>query len=193
MDIAFAPGATRIHQRLIMDAQRPAAVNEANASEGGCGAPPEPSRSNQAPAGLTREYHTDRISVLWFAERCIHSGECIRALPRVFNPRRRPWVDLTRAEADAIAEAVLLCPTGALHYVRHDGGAQEPEPGAVQVRAVRDAYLVQGRLEIHGADGELIRSDTRMALCRCGCSAQMPFCDNTHRSIGFREPGRRES
>ncbi len=34
--------------------------------------------------------------------------------------------------------------------------------------------------------GGLIRKDTRMALCRCGASANKPFCDNSHRRIEFR-------
>jgi len=33
--------------------------------------------------------------------------------------------------------------------------------------------------------GRLIREDTRLALCRCGASANKPFCDGSHRRIGF--------
>lgn len=161
-------------------------VDQADASAGGCGAPPQKDRHNEAPTCLTREYRTDSISVLWFAERCIHSGECIRALPRVFNPRRRPWVAIDRADADAIADAVLRCPTGALHYVRHDGGPDEPVPQGVEVRVVHNGpYFIRGALDVRNDEGQVIRSDTRMALCRCGSSKHMPFCDNSHREIGF--------
>ncbi|MGQ0713697.1 MAG: (4Fe-4S)-binding protein [Gemmatimonadaceae bacterium] len=79
---------------------------------------------NRAPA-VTREYSTDRITIEWYAERCIHSGNCVRALPRVFDPRRRPRVDVDAASADELARAVLRCPTGALQFVRHDRGSQE--------------------------------------------------------------------
>jgi CDGSH-type Zn-finger protein/uncharacterized Fe-S cluster protein YjdI len=128
--------------------------------------------------------------VLWFAERCIHSAECIHALPGVFDPERRPWVDLGAAGADAVADAVLRCPTGALHYVRHDGGPQEPEPEHVVIRTVPDGpHYVTGPLEVTTEAGEPIRRDTRMALCRCGKSEHMPFCDNAHRAAGFRDPG----
>jgi CDGSH iron-sulfur domain-containing protein 3 len=36
-------------------------------------------------------------------------------------------------------------------------------------------------------EGNLVREDTRLALCRCGASRQKPFCDGTHRLIGFRD------
>lgn len=74
----------------------------------------------------TREYATRQITVQWYADRCIHSGNCVRALPLVFNPRRRPWVNVEAGDADAIERAVLRCPSGALQYVRHDNGHPEP-------------------------------------------------------------------
>jgi CDGSH-type Zn-finger protein len=33
--------------------------------------------------------------------------------------------------------------------------------------------------------GEPIAHETRLALCRCGASDNKPFCDKTHRRIGF--------
>ncbi|MGI8632373.1 MAG: (4Fe-4S)-binding protein [Solirubrobacterales bacterium] len=61
-----------------------------------------------------RTYENDAIRVHWNSTRCIHTARCIDALPGVFDPDSRPWVDLDGAEADAVAEAVELCPTGAL-------------------------------------------------------------------------------
>jgi hypothetical protein len=49
----------------------------------------------------------------------------LTALPAVFDVRRRPWVDVNAADADAIARAVELCPTGALRYDRLDGSSAE--------------------------------------------------------------------
>src|SRR5581483_12241678 len=100
-------------------------------------------------AGETRAYRTPAIVVHWSAERCIHTGACVRGLPEVFNPQDRPWVHPERASADAIAEVVQRCPTGALHFERLDGGAPEPAPArtTVQVRPNGPLFL-RGDLEI---------------------------------------------
>lgn len=142
-------------------------------------------------AETTREYRTDAIAVIWDAARCIHSANCIRSLPRVFNPADRPWIHLERAEADAVAAAVARCPTGALHARRLDGGPEEsvPSPATITVMSNGPLYL-HGDVTVIDAGGATIRRDMRMALCRCGHSAHKPFCDNTHRQIGFRAPAR---
>ena len=106
----------------------------------------------------------------------------------MFDPGRRPWIDLAGADADAIAAAVTRCPTGALQYERHDGGPNETAPDTVQITPVRNGpYFVRGPFEIVDPDGT-VRHETRVALCRCGQSKHLPYCDNTHRAIGFRAP-----
>lgn len=155
--------------------------------ERGTDGPPRPEDPNRADP-VTREYRTAQIAVQWRAERCIHSGRCIRALPRVFSPARRPWIVLENApDADTVAEAVLTCPTGALHFTRLDGGPQETQPERLTIAEVRDGPLyVRGDVTVATEDGTVLRRDTRVALCRCGQSKHMPFCDNTHRAVGFK-------
>ena len=46
--------------------------------------------------------------------------------------------------------------------------------------------FVRGKVQIVDAQGDVIREDTRIALCRCGQSANKPFCDGTHQAVGFR-------
>ena len=75
--------------------------------------------------GPRRIYANNAIEVLWEPKLCIHVRNCVRGLARVFDAERRPWVDVDAADADAIAATVLTCPTGALHFRRFDGGAQE--------------------------------------------------------------------
>ena len=46
-------------------------------------------------------------------------------------------------------------------------------------------YLVRGVDTLTDPDGHPIPTTPDMALCRCGGSANKPFCDGTHREIGF--------
>ncbi|MEO6231835.1 MAG: (4Fe-4S)-binding protein [Ferruginibacter sp.] len=62
----------------------------------------------------THKYTREGVTVVWQPEKCIHSGICAKGLPQVFNPRRKPWIDMSVAEIDAIKNQVNLCPSGAL-------------------------------------------------------------------------------
>jgi len=84
-------------------------------------------------AGVAREYRDDRISVYWAPQLCIHTANCLSAEPEVFDAGRRPWIVLEGADADAVADAVMRCPTGALSFTRHDGGEDEPAAEEVTV------------------------------------------------------------
>ncbi len=46
-------------------------------------------------------------------------------------------------------------------------------------------YKVEGAVEVVGADGEVVSSEGKVFLCRCGGSQNKPFCDGTHKKIGF--------
>jgi len=130
------------------------------------------------------------ISVTWSRKRCIHAADCVMNLPTVFEPGRVPWVDPTRASADSVARVVMRCPTGALHFERHDGGAPEPTPAANTVLVSRNGpTYVRGDIEVLDEAGEVRLRDTRVALCRCGQSRNKPLCDNAHQGTGFRESG----
>jgi uncharacterized Fe-S cluster protein YjdI/CDGSH-type Zn-finger protein len=136
---------------------------------------------------VERVYRNDRIEVTWEPAFCIHVAECLRGLPRVFDSWRQPWIVVDNGSPDEIAEVVQRCPTGALHFRRLDGGPQEagPEETTVQLRHDGPSF-VRGKIRIEDPSGHVVREDTRVALCRCGGSEHKPFCDGTHRKIGFR-------
>lgn len=47
-------------------------------------------------------------------------------------------------------------------------------------------YLVAGPVQLVDADGAAYTVDREViALCRCGQSANKPFCDGTHKTVGF--------
>ena len=139
-----------------------------------------------------KEYGNDRIVVTWEPEYCIHEADCLMGLPEVFDSWRRPWIEVDNASADEVANVVMRCPTGALHFRRLDRGVQEQEPSETTIQLQPNGPMfVRGNVRIEDASGHLVREDTRVALCRCGESENKPFCDGTHRKIGFRtEPNR---
>lgn len=137
--------------------------------------------------GVERIYKNDQIAVMWEPGLCIHVGNCFRLLPKVFDPGTRPWVDVNGNSADMIAKVVATCPTGALRFERLDGGEQEQGSDEMVIDARPNGPLfVRGKLKIVEPGGHVIREGTRAALCRCGHSDNKPFCDGTHRLIGFK-------
>ncbi len=62
----------------------------------------------------TRRYRLDTLVVEWRKPLCIGCQLCHVGLPEVFEPDRRPWVDLTKATPGEIRQQVRMCPTGAL-------------------------------------------------------------------------------
>lgn len=137
-----------------------------------------------------RDYKGKNIIVSYSPRRCVHAGECTARLARVFDTSRRPWVKPDDADAQEIAEVVMRCPTGALHFTRLDGGGPEQIPDHNEITLVADGPLyLSGDIELIAPDGSLYLKDTRVALCRCGESKFNPFCDETHTQAGFKDAG----
>ncbi len=52
-------------------------------------------------------------------------------------------------------------------------------------------YLIRGSFEVTDPEGRVIETRRKtIALCRCGASQTKPFCDGTHKAIGFKASGR---
>jgi len=60
------------------------------------------------------------------------------------------------------------------------GGELSIEP------TVNGPLRVKGNLEIIGGSGKTIKRVQSASLCRCGASANKPFCDGSHAKISFR-------
>ena len=127
-----------------------------------------------------KKYSAPGIDVYFEPRLCIHTGRCVKGAPSVFDPTLKPWIRPSNAAPDELARIVETCPSGALHFVRRDGGAAE-EVAEDRVMIARSGPLyVRGDITLQTADGTVIRRDSRMALCRCGLSQNKPFCDNSH-------------
>ena len=63
-------------------------------------------------------YETPDITVTFEPGLCIHSGNCVRGLPAVFDVGRKHWVRPENAPADLVEAQIARCPSGALKSYR---------------------------------------------------------------------------
>ena len=139
---------------------------------------------------LTGIIQTGRSPYYWQPKKCIHATTCYRELIEVFNPRKRPWVNMDGASTEEIVRVVKLCPTQALTYkynteIVPEKAPEQPEVMA-EARIMEDGPLVlKGDFAIYDIDGKELRHLKITSLCRCGRSDNPPYCDGTHRKTGY--------
>lgn len=131
-------------------------------------------------------FQNDSIKISYDLKRCIHARECVRGLPDVFDPSRKPWIDPDQAKADEIADVIEKCPTGALHYeIKMRERAEKPSfKNRLKLQKDGPIYFF-GDIEVQDPHGNSILKDTRFALCRCGGSSNKPACDDSHYKLNF--------
>jgi len=62
-----------------------------------------------------------------------------------------------------------------------------PEQSVVVTVCPDGPLLVRGQLEVVGTGGDRAAPPRRtLALCRCGASGAKPWCDGSHKVVGFR-------
>ncbi|WP_368186998.1 CDGSH iron-sulfur domain-containing protein [Aestuariibius sp. HNIBRBA575] len=133
---------------------------------------------------MAKTYSGKDIEISFDMARCIHARACFLKLPQVFDPAKRPWVSPDAAHAEDIAAMVRTCPSGALGFKRLDGGVDETPPVINRVQVLENGPLaLAGDLNIDG------KPDARATLCRCGQSANMPYCDYSHTKAEFTASG----
>lgn len=66
-----------------------------------------------------KEYSNGEITVVWESGKCIHSGNCVRNNPDVFQPKEKPWIKIDASSSEKIMETVNKCPSGALTFYRN--------------------------------------------------------------------------
>ncbi len=68
--------------------------------------------------------------------------------------------------------------------------ALEATDGPLTVSLTNDGPMhIEGNLEICAGSGREVARTTDAWLCRCGASANKPFCDGSHNKIGFKAEG----
>lgn len=129
-------------------------------------------------------HSNSKITVIWDSGKCIKAGKCDRQLPQVFNPYKRPWINLDGAPTEDIMRVIDTCPSGALSY-RLPG---EKKSKTATIKIVKDGpYKISGECSLVTEGGDSLETGNVFALCRCGTSRKMPFCDGSHFGIGFQD------
>ncbi len=61
-----------------------------------------------------KEYSNGQVTIVWQPKLCIHSGVCVKTLPKVYNTKERPWIKPENATTEELISQVAKCPSGAL-------------------------------------------------------------------------------
>ena len=114
---------------------------------------------------------------------CVHSGFCGNRITNIWNMLKDPDDSLVRGQIMAMVEK---CPSGTLSFaLESDGEVVEPDL-PIEIAVIPDGPLwVSGGIPVERRDGQPLETRNRMTLCRCGASSNKPFCDGTHKEIGF--------
>ena len=120
------------------------------------------------------------------------------AFARFCHPRGDAWT-LTERSAEpearelAIREA-SMCPSGRL--TARDKATQKPyefrfEPSLGLIEDITigasGGLWIRGGIPLHREDGTTYEVRNRVVVCRCGQSANKPYCDGTHAAIKWRD------
>lgn len=132
------------------------------------------------------KYTNEEVTVVWKPNLCIHSANCVHGLPEVFKPKEKPWVQTENASTEKIVKTVGNCPSGALSYYMNATGntevSSEKSIENAKVEVVKNGPLmVHGSINVKHDDGSEEEKTRVTAFCRCGDSANSPFCDGSHK------------
>ena len=136
---------------------------------------------------IIKTYTNGDLTVVWKPKQCIHSAECVKRLPEVYNPNEKPWIKAENASIEALKEQIQACPSGALSYKMSNEDNVEEAHLETKVEVLKDGpLLVYGTLHITNNDGNNEIKNKTTAFCRCGASANKPYCDGAHIKEGFK-------
>lgn len=139
---------------------------------------------------VRREYDNGEITVVWLPAKCFHAAFCWKELPEVFDPKKRPWVNIHGASSERIRKQVERCPSGALtYYESKDKNKETMEKKENEYTKVKVHHagplFIAGCVEVEKGDGAKEKTCDGAAFCRCGGSKNQPYCDGTHIKTGF--------
>ena len=121
----------------------------------------------------------------------LKDAESFCAVARFCDVAGRAWNLVQQTENEEARKLVEReaghCPAGRLVAVDHKSGRElephfDPSIGLIEDTAqnVSGPIWVRGGIPVFGADGQPYEVRNRVTLCRCGRSANKPFCDGSH-------------
>ena len=137
---------------------------------------------------ITKKYSNGEVTIVWRPGECIHSTICFRGLGEVFDPRKRPWITPENASTEKIIDQIKKCPSGALsYYMNSDTEEKQVEVNSETIieTSVNGPLLVYGNVTVKDKEGIITKKNNVTAFCRCGASANKPYCDGSHKKINF--------
>jgi uncharacterized Fe-S cluster protein YjdI len=137
---------------------------------------------------ITKKYSNGEVTIVWKPSLCIHSAICFNGLEEVFHPRELPWITPEKSTTDKIIDQIKKCPSGALSYYLNrdsESGDTTMDAETIVETVPNGPLMVYGNVVIKDSTGNLTKKNNATAFCRCGASSNKPFCDGSHKKMGF--------
>lgn len=136
---------------------------------------------------IIKEYTNGQLTIVWKPKKCIHAAECVKALPKVYNPKDNPWIRIENASTEELKAQIRKCPSGALSYFMNGEENLEAESMETQIEVTENGPLVvYGTMKVTNKDGNTETLNQTTAFCRCGQSRNKPYCDGSHVKVDFK-------
>jgi len=69
---------------------------------------------------MSNEYSNGEITIKWQPKVCQHAAICVKMLPKVYDPKGKPWIQIENASTEELKDQISKCPSGALSYTNNE-------------------------------------------------------------------------
>ena len=142
--------------------------------------------------------YSEQASEIDGATLTLQDAESLCAYARFCDVAGTIWALVEQSDShnarDLTIREAAHCPSGRLVVRDKKSGKTlepefEPSIGVVEdpSQNCSGPLWVRGAIRVESADGTSYEVRNRVTLCRCGESANKPFCDGKHAEIGFKD------